>query len=74
MAITAAQVPAEILAARAIGGDVKSILLFLGEVTEIIEDAPPVWNEVDLTTQQRDALLAKYDAMKAALKVRVAAY
>jgi len=74
MAITAAQVPAELLALRAIAGDCKAGIEFLLEVTKIINDVAPIWNEIDLTGTQSNLLLAKYDTAKAALKAKVAAF
>ena len=74
MAITAAEVPAELAALRSIAGDAKAGIAFLLEVTDIIADAPPIWSDIDLTTQQRDLLLAKYDTAKANFKTKVAAF
>jgi hypothetical protein len=74
MPITAGQVPAELAALRGIGGDVKAGIDFLVEVTKIINDVAPIWNEIDLTGTQSNLLLAKYDTAKAALKAKVAAF
>lgn len=74
MAITAGQVPAELAALRAIAGDAKAGVEFLLEVTAIINNLPPIWNEIDLTGTQSNLLLAKYDTAKAALKAKVAAF
>jgi len=74
MPISAGDVPQELADLRSIGGDVKAGIEFLVEITKIINDVAPIWDEIDLTGTQSNLLLAKYDTAKAALKAKVAAF
>lgn len=74
MAITIDDIEEEFKALRGIEGDCRGIAGILNEMRKAIRDEPPVWNLIDPTPAQRDAILARYDQLKTALKQKVAAF
>ena len=74
MAITIDDIDKELKELRGIEGDCRSISGVLREMKAALADAPPVWDIIDPTPAQRDAILARYDQLKASLKTKVAAF
>jgi len=74
MALTIGQVQSELAQLRSIEGDCRSMDALLNAVVDVINDAPPIWDKINPTAGQQDTVLAAYDALKASLKTKVAAF